>query len=392
MMKIVALASLCFLCTPVIHAQTDNTPTNSAAAKLQKKWFDYDPTEIRHRFTIELNKGESVTLNLVKLEDWKSTSEFMTMMNSMDRVMRAYKDSVGQDQSTLTLDVSIPVNQKNMITRLKRTNEYGNLMTINSDGASSLKLGMDTLRVLQHIPSRVSAKSQIWEDEGTLWVQYVFVLKELSNYEDYARDNVWKEKAARKIDSLVRDYITRKRHNNRSNGVVARYNPETDTLRSYRGGGIRGTGLNIDAGFGVSLVRNTICPNLDYGIGIYLARDNNDAFFTRVSFSSFYRFVETTPDKYKVYGTMFVNAEIGGESNHRNPKSLFYKSSLGFGYKLINKKADERDPTMDKQMYRLFFNYSINKFFVFTPEIIGNFRKGDRYNGWIGLSVNFRIL
>ena len=379
--KIVALASLCLLTGTVTKAQNLLPKEElSSTARLQKKWFDYDEDKARYQFTIALDKDESLTIRFRTLSEWTSVNDFMNAFAATDKVMAAYKDSLLQEQYTQVLNVHIPVNQKNIIARFSQYNESANLMTINSDGAAALKLGMDTLNVLQL-------------KAGIQKIQYRFILKKLGNYTAYAQDEYWKNKTAAAIDSIVNEYRRKwKKPDAPGHGLTVSYNPMKNESSVSQGRPLKQSVLLIEAGIGVSLIRNTLCPNVDYGIGIRFNKDKEEANFLRVSASGFYRFAETSPNKFKGYPTTFINLEFGSESTHNNPHSFFYKTSLGIGYKLLNKKEEDRDPTISKQMYRLFFNYSLNKFLVITPEFVTNFKKGDKNDNWFGLSVNLRIL
>jgi hypothetical protein len=142
---------------------------------------------------------------------------------------------------------------------------------------------------------------------------------------------------------------------------------------------------------GATLVRNTFCPTLDYGLSYYFGKNNYRKTFIKASISSFVRFAEISTDRYKAYNNSFVNIEIGGESSKKDPNSRFYKSSLGLGYKLLEKKGEDRDPTMSKQMYRLFFHYYVNNYLVITPEFATSFKKSERDRGWFGVGVALQV-
>lgn len=386
--KIVTLALSCLVGTTPLNAQTAAPASSGKPTAIGKSWFEMDEEYPRHRFSIQLDNGESLIITLKKLGHWTPSQDFFNLFEHTDRVMTAYKDSVLQEQHTLCLDVHIPANQKNIITRFTRYEQPGgNLATIDGTELATLKTGIDTLRILQ----LKAAKTGTHKAESGR-IQYTFLLKKLGNYETYAHNEAWKQKTGAMIDSIVAAYSNTTKPDARRHSLNVNYTPENNYLNLSRGSGASPGKLIIDGGFGVSLVRNTLCPNAEYGIGIYLAREEGVNFFTRLSANYFYRFVESSPDNFKVYGTGFVNLELGGENRQKSENNnFFYKVSVGFGYKLTNRREKDRDPSMSKDMYRLFFNYAINKFFVFTPELISNFGKGDRYNGWLGISLGFRL-
>lgn len=381
--KIVAGASLCLAATSISIAQISGNTTpsqeGSTANALQEKWFAFDEGEAKYRFTTELDKGEYLLIRFKKLSDWGTQDDFNNALSAADKVMGLYRDSLLQAQYTRTIDISVPANRKNLITRFGQVNESGNLMTISSEGASALKVGMDTLRILQTVRSGAQ-------------IQYTFLLKDLGNYYTYAQDAAWKEKTAGKIDSIVvASRASWKRPDAASHRMKVIYNPATGLTSYDRSRTIGGGILVVEGGMGVSLVRNMLCPNVEYGIGVYLRRTQRESTFVRFTGRSIYRYAETAPNRFKGYTTTFINLEIGGESNHKDKSALFYKTSLGFGYKLLNKQGDERDPTMSKQMYRLFFSYHVNKFLAVVPEFVSNFRRDDDRNRWIGVSVNLNL-
>ncbi len=381
--KIVAGAALCLIATPATHARTtdkkDTPETKASIAELQKGWFYMDEDEVKYKFTVELARGESLTVRFKKLSDWTTPDDFKAALTAADKAAAVYKDSLQQLQNTQTLDISIPANRKNLITRFQQVAESGSLMTISSEGASALKVGMDTLRILQTVHTGAQ-------------LQYTFLLKELANYNTYAQDDAWKEKTAAKIDSIIVACRAQWKHPDaRGHHLKVVYNPQTGTTSYDRSVTIGSGMLIVEGGIGVSLVRNTLCPNAEYGIGVYIHRSKDESTFVRFTGKSFYRYAETAQNRYKGYATTFLNLEFGSESNHSKPGALFYKTSLGFGYKLLNKHEEDRDPTMSKQMYRLFFSYHVNKFLAVVPEFITNFRRGDDRNRWFGVSVNLNL-
>jgi len=378
------MASLCLSYMPLTWAQRADEPRRSSR-ELQRQWFKTDGDKL-HQFTIELGEGESLVIKFKKISYWEA-ADFKNMFNGADRAMAIYKDSLLQEQQTFCLDIHIPANGSHVITRFRQYNEDGNMMAITDEGASVLKLGTDTLNVFQ-AKSITGANGRV----TTGYISYTFLLKKLGNYNTYALDDVWKAKVADTINAyLARHKQQFKRPDATTHNLLIRYNPASNSKTWALRKASESTTF-IEAGLGISLVRNTICPNAEYAIGGYIHKNDEFFLFTRLSVNSIARFVEQQPDKYKTYATTFINLEFGRESSHYKPQSIFYKTSIGFGYKLLNKKGEDRDPTMSKQMYRLFVNYSINKFFVFTPELVSNFRNGDRNNSWLGISLNFRLL
>jgi hypothetical protein len=150
--------------------------------------------------------------------------------------------------------------------------------------------------------------------------------------------------------------------------------------------------LIVNGGFGVSLVRNTLCPSANVGIQFHLNGGDDYLPFIRLSMNSFTRFEEKIDKKFHPYVTSFVNAEFGTQTNELNKFNKNFLVSLGLGYKLTTKEQLFRDLSMDKNMYKLFFNYSLSNSIILQPEIISNFKQKEKYNGWIGMTVNFNIL
>lgn len=383
----VAGALLCLLFTADLRAQ-DNIRQEPPSASIQRKWFAPDFDEMRHQFTFDLGKDEHLVIRMKKLGYWTGADDLRQATAHAAEIMQVYKDSFANEQNTRCLDIHIPASRKNLIARFSQYTEGGNLMTVQGGEAAILKVGTDTLRILQKKKVRNSKNV-----EETAEIQYTFLLKNISNYSTYARDEAWQNKISTKMDSLVAEYTRRsKKPDVPRHALEVSYDPALNKTTVFQGNPyMKRSQLMIEGGFGVSLIRNTLCPSLDYGVGVYVHKEEDGFMFVRLSMTAFYRFVETSPDHYKAYPTSFVNLELGGQSNRYDPKSLFYRTSLGFGYKLTNKKGEDRDPSMSKEMYRLFFNYSLNKSFVLTPEFVTNFRKNENYNGWLGLTLTFRL-
>jgi hypothetical protein len=212
------------------------------------------------------------------------------------------------------------------------------------------------------------------------------------------KDDEWIDKAVHLIDSILRVY--KGKWNNPDaefHSLYVKYLPQ-DTIRPLQiskrllGNYDKMEGLLVlNGGFGTTLVRNTICPSVNVGILFHLRSEEKYIPFVRVSMNTFMRFEEQANKKFRNYSTGFVNAEFGIQGNESVATNKNLLFSMGIGYKLTTKDQFFQDPSMDRDMYKLFFNYGLSKSIILQPELITNFRSKEKSNGWIGMTINFQL-
>ncbi|MBL7711822.1 MAG: hypothetical protein JNL13_05135 [Chitinophagaceae bacterium] len=364
--------------------------------KTVRELFEVKDYDLKHHFTIATGKGSYLVFEMERLSAWKGKEDFFRYTETILPVLAQYRDSLTRrPMSTKRLDIHIPVQNTPLISRFSEHMINSNLQALNDKETVALKMTLDTLRIVKKFEDRKIQGEQVPEH-----FQYTFFVKNLADVKELLADKSWLNHSAGLIDSVVTAYRKEWRSQDAwFHHLFVSYDPSRSTKKqllvtrqlSEQNGVNTQDMISFSAGFGAGLVRNTICPTADIGLQLTFYSDHESTFFTRLSMNSFTRFEEQTGQRFKAYATTFVNAELGFGVNRSNTKLKPYSLSMGFGYKLLNKHQADRDPSLPRYLYRLFFNYDLGKGIVITPEFYSDFASKATTRGWGGLSVTFRL-
>jgi hypothetical protein len=364
--------------------------------------FQIPEQELNYNFTTVLPGGNYMIAGFRRLSDWRPDANLNGLVAIAGHVLDGYRDSMQDGRSSKKLEVHIPISNTPVTSRYQSWSDP-DLVTESAGVRSILKISMDTLRIVKNIAIRPPREEG--GEEEIVQVQYTFLLKDMNQFRQLAKEVGWQEKTVAVFDSLVA--VQRHKWTRQDawfHYMYVRYEPEAANSKKVlqvrtslnTGNEVYGNKVfNVDAGFGVLLVRNTICPNVEVGLNWNFYSDKEESAFARLSMNTFMRFEEQADKTFKGYSTAFLNAELGSRSANANTRLPFYQFSLGFGYMLhtnTGKYREFRDPSMSADMYKLFFNYSISKAITITPEFVSNLKRQNKGgNGWVGLGVLLRI-
>lgn len=393
--KTTALAVLCACASYCASAQDYVFPEVKDQNKTVRELFEVKDYDLKHHFTIATGKGGYLVFEMQRLSAWKGKEDFFRYTEAILPVLTQYRDSFSRPLSTKRLDIHIPVQNKPIISRFSEQMINSNLQALDDKETVALKMTLDTLRIVKKFEDRKIQGEQVPEH-----FQYTFFVRNITDVKALLADKDWMNHTAGLIDSVVTAYRREWRSQDAwFHHLFVSYDPARSPKKqllvtrqlSEQNGVATQDMLSFSTGFGAALVRNTICPTADVGLQLTFYSDHESMFFTRLSASSFTRFEEQTGQRFKAYATSFVNAEIGFGVNRSNTKLKPYSLSLGFGYKLLNKHQADRDPSLPKYLYRMFFNYNLGKGIVITPEFYSDFASKASTRSWAGISVTFRL-
>lgn len=397
-MKRVSLTNACCVLF-FLHSSAQNIkfPPVEDQNTIIQNLFEVRAFDLNYHFSIKINDGDYLLFEFQKLGDWKGKEAFTHNLNISLPVVQQYADSFKNERLTRRLDVHIPEKDDPLISRFSQNMLNSNLQTFSSKEQAVLKMTLDTLRIVKKWPDR-----KFQGDMIEVQYQYTFLVKDIKTITSLINNKVWCDQTAAMIDSVVLSYRRKWRNEDAwFHQLYTQYDPAAQndpknrlmvqndliTKNEERTRKV----VFTKAGFGASLVRNTICPYTEVAIQFNIFADQEGTFFSRLSANAFVRFQEQAENKYKGYASSFVNVEIGYASNTANTRIKPFSFSAGFGYKLLNQKQSDRDPSMSTNMYRIFFNYGISERITLIPEAYTNFRAKDKYNGWNGITVLFRL-
>lgn len=391
-MKKIILILVTFLSAKNVLAQMSSMPLGNRKTDKTEYMFNTYKDELDINFEWKISQDVVMHFSMTRMGLWQGKDEFRKPLLSAVEQLKLYQDSVSKFANSKRLDIHENPDGK-VFSKYTTSTINNNIRVVNSGSLEALKTGRDTLRIVKAFESRKQQGLMMPER-----MQYTFEMKELKEFSALLADEKWVDKSVKVIDSVVKMY--QKKWRNPDAGFHSLYvnafpkGSGNQLIISKRdiGDYNRMSGiLTLNGGFGVSLVRNDICPTVNVGLQFHFAGDYDYVPFVRLSLNSFTRFEQKPDKKFQSFSTSFINAEFGTQTNEQNKFNKNFLFSMGLGYKLTTKEQIFRDPSLDKHMYKLFFNYSLNNNIILQPEFITNFKRREKENGWIGIAINFQL-
>lgn len=370
------------------------TPENVIVSNL----FSIPDSEVHHRFKVELMKGNYLLIDFRILSDWQSSDSgsFVQIIRTAAQVEDKYRSQMQNSQSSKRLDISIPISSEPVTARYREWNENSNLQVFTANDNAPLKIGMDTIRVVETwmestMNWQLRGGSFSLDHDGKAQLQYTFLLKDMDYISELAADEEWVRQTAGLLDSIVKANRLKWKRPNRtthnSYAVVAMHENSKPTISlpaDYNRSHLTGGSLHVDAGYGVSLVRNMLAPTIDWGVSLTLPIEGPTCIVQRFSWSNFYLYDKQANNTFKGYVTSMLNYEVGIGSKDR----IF--GNIGFGVRIFGAvKHYEDDPSVTRDLYRLFFRYAVNRTITVTPELYMVPKHPDQ--NWVGVTLGIRI-
>lgn len=391
MKKIVLLLSTLFMAN-IAGAQIINMPFNGNKISKTEYLFNSGKDELDINFQIAVRTGLTLHFSMTRMGLWQGKEEFKKHLLIAKEQLKLYEDSVKIFANSKRLDINVGT-ENTVISRYSKSTVNNDIRIEKEGKLDALKMGRDTLRLVKEYGSKKHQGELLIER-----VQYTYEMKELKELASIVNEEAWVDRTATIIDSVVSVYRKKWRNPDAEYHTLYVSTYPKDSVnhlfisKRYISDYNRIAGfLTFNGGFGVSLVRNTLCPNADVGLQFHFKSEEDMVPFIRLSMNTFMRFEEKPDKKFQEYSTGFVNAELGFQSNEQNQLNKNFLLSIGFGYKLNTYEKLYRDPSMDNRMYKLFFNYSLGNSIILQPEFISSFGKRENDNGWMGITVNFRL-
>jgi hypothetical protein len=392
-MKKITLAIGLHLCA-VLSAYSQEVYQPFATKKVDKveSLFSANADDLSYNFTLIISKELKLNVAFSKASLWQGSDAFRSSLSVAEQQLKLYADSLKSFANSRRLDVHIPEKGEPIITRLSNSITNNNLRVQKDGQLDALKMEKDTLRMVQFYDC-----NNCKQGARAPKTQFIFIVKSLNDLGSSLQDKEWVATTVHLVDSIMNVYKAKWRNPDAEyHNLFVRYNPDNvdqpirvskRPIGENRVGGL----LLTETGLGVSLVRNTICPSVNFGLKLRLPSTEKESIFFKVSLNSFLRYEEQADKRFKTYTTSFINAEFGIEQYNVGHSQSNLLLSMGFGYKLPTQDQFYRDPSMDENMYKLFFNYGLSKSIILQPEFISNFRKKEKGNGWVGISINFQL-
>jgi hypothetical protein len=128
--------------------------TGAAFAQNQKtvteKIFEIDESNFERRFTIQLEKGNKVQIELKTLDDLEKIKNLDSLLAVFMEDLKLLKDSLPDDASSVRIDYIANGNTKTV--RVQKTAPQGSSFVIRKDDLAALKLEQDTVNFIGKVP------------------------------------------------------------------------------------------------------------------------------------------------------------------------------------------------------------------------------------------------
>lgn len=382
-------------CTSVSSALAQSYIKSAGAKKSDRveNLFDTPKDDLDLNFQVNISKGVMMYFSVTRNGLWRGKEEFRKPLLIAAQQLKLYADSLKPFANSKRLDIHISSGEGEVLSRFATSEKHNNIRIDKSGELGALKMNSDTLRIVKAYDSKKTGGYIMAER-----FQYTFEMKELKEFSSVIQDEQWVDVTVKMIDSLLAVYRQKwKNPDAEFHSLYVKYYPRDTVLPLFiskrrledfnKMSGI----LTINGGFGVSLVRNTLCPGVNAGMQFHFKGSEEEVPFVKFSINTIMRFEEQADKKFKSYSTSFIQAEIGIRTNEDVASDRNFLLSVGFGTKLNTEKQIFQDPSMDKHMYKLFFNYGLSKSIMLQPEFITNFRKNEQSNGWIGITLGFQL-
>lgn len=378
--------AFCFLSANV---QAQNKRPVKNEAQLKQELFELNTIEYNHHVKVDLPDDNFLLIDFYRTSYWPEKEALKNIFDIAGSTVSKVKDSFKSTLTSKRLDIHAPVKSQPLSVRIKEHNDGTDLVIINYDQQSPLKLGMDTIRVLK-------TYNIVQQDEKSkkASILYTFVLKDIEDIASLSNNSDIIKDVAVKLDSVIqskRDKWKREDtwyHKLTINYTTAAASGNEQLVVTNKGGFLKG--LDVAYYLGASVFRNNITPFLEAGGSYKWENSYGNYEYFRLSFAATPLFERVSASQYDFYNLSFINAEFGtliNKSNHSSKWVPLYQTSIGFGYML-----SDHPSLKDHKGYKLFWNYSLSSAVRITPEIIMIDRKGQDNLIWPGITVSLKVL
>lgn len=382
----IIIATCLVLASGTAYAQDEFKNPVKNENRLKSDLFELKPYEYNHIFQVVMPGDNFLLVDFYRMSYWPDTAVLHTIFDIAAKAAAQAQDSFPSAITSKRIDVHVPVKDRPLQLRLNDHNDGTDMLVLNYDQQTPLKLGMDTIRIFKTL----DVSKDKYGEEIRKEIQYTFILKDLGDMQELNNNKELVANMARTFDSVVQ-YRRSRWHNEDVwyHEVGLRYTPlETDKDKQLEVKKRPGFFKAVDADYhlGASLFRNTLCPYLEVGASYKWPGDIGEYDYVKVSLSGLAMFERQSEKKYDYYSTSIASIEFGTLVNKSDTWLPLYETSIGIGYLF-----SEHPSISPYKGFKVFWHYSIAPAVRITPEIYGIIRKGQDNLAFAGLTVSVKF-
>lgn len=380
-------------------------PQRAATEQVVAPLLRLDPRAANHSLSAYLPNDVLLTVESQGVSYWPTRTELSRIAQMAAVAVRGVQDSFRSATSEKCVAIHLPVDDAAQTIQYTENTSFANLVLRSGTAQAALKPGFDTVRVL-----KTYGVKKMKKDTGQLQqIQYMFLLKNLRDLEAVAADEALLDDVAHTMDSVVARRKARwDKDDAWFHSVEVVYKPHLPTeekarLSVQRGPDDRGDkglwkGVEWGGSIGGILVRNTLAPAIDFGIGYRWPKQNqlDKSSFVRASISSVFKYTPSSLSQYESYftdATIFLNFEYGTVFNRPRTLLPVYRTSVGVGYGYARARGTapyfnvSSIPLISEKSVRFFFSYGVSRIVTIQPELFL-----DNVSGYVpAIAVKLRL-
>jgi hypothetical protein len=308
----------------VSYAQSQSTKTEST--------FELPANHAQRRFTIHLDKGNKLQIELSNMEDLNRFTKMDSVINAFLQDIELLKDSLADPLTTKRIDYVADSSGTRKI-RLLQYAPQGTTFLVNSKEAALLKLEQDTVNFIGSIPFVANYGFRKPVNE----VRHYKVSFFLNNWNDIAdyMNNSTSQKIIELQQNVNANWITTHKKGEATLGPGS-----SITARLPKGYVAGGTFLNIRFSVDAQNYKRYFVPSFSLGAGLILST----AHWRRelvLAWEPNFLFAENSQGSLRSYRNDFLSLTAGhGPIKDNDPrKESYFLSIVSFGY-LIKRDGD----------------------------------------------------
>ena len=383
MLRFLLSFAIITLCLPVYgqQGQSGSLPDNNS---MFYSHFYLDKNKVHVHFESILPNDARLIVSAYNTRSWEDNKALPGVADLAAAAVNKVIDSFKNPTAIKVINVHIPISNAPLTVNYREILTE-NTVAISSNGLMPVKIGFDTIRIIKTFEERSKCHPPLRQ------VEYVFLLKNASDFSAIAADKDMLQNISGTMDSVIKK--------NRGWGINSRtytvtYNPGAANKRERlrvrdEPSGARGEAaphsLRVPASLGIGLVRNTWMPTAEIGIEYAYRDKNGEGHYIAVREYGFIQYNKQADNNYTMYNTSFINVEYG--NNYIRSGNPLRNLGLGLGFKI-----NSTDPSLKGTVIRLLFNYGLSPYVNVKIGVNDNLTHKDQSFLDIGAAFNLYVL
>ena len=297
-----------------------------------EKTFDLPPNHAQRRFTIELDKGNKLQIELSNMEDLKLFANMDSVLRIFLQDIEPFEDSLANELTSKRIDYLTDSSGVKKI-RLQQFLPKGSSFVVNDGDVAALKLEQDTVNFVGSVPY-IADYGFRKPFTAVRYYKISFFVNQLSDLANYMNGSV-----SAKIRTLQQNvnttWVT-----TREKGTAILKADEAIRARLTKGYVAGGDFLNMRLSVDAQNYKNYFVPSFSLGAGLILSKAHWKREFVLAWEPNFF-FSQNAQGKLKTFRNDFLTltAAQGPIEDNEPRKESHFITIISFGY-LVKKEGD----------------------------------------------------